>query len=318
MIYILNRAEKIVGFLQNRTDEKVKNIYFEDLLIEDLATGSETLELSSLCDSTTSSYLEAGNYIAFKKNNSYKLMQIIETEEEREETLVKKIYCETAGMELINSVYKGAKLNNVNIKRFLESILQDTHWKVGRIDESLTTTLALDLEEKEVYSLIQENISKFNAEIEFRVEIKGSKVVGRYIDVFAKRGKYTGKRLEITKDINKISRKIDISLYATKLIGIGKDNLSFKDIQTSDKPLGQNFIVNQKAFETLNNKGSHIARTFEYDTTDPNELLLQTRKALEQMSKPQVTYEIDCNIVDMDDIEINNPTVDNNQGDENA
>lgn len=304
MIYILNRSEKIIGLLQSRSDGMAQNIYFDDVFYEDLSTGAETLTFCSISDRNMLSNLKVGNYVAFRKNNSYKLMQIIETEEEREQYLIKKVYCETAGMELINSVYDGSNLENANIKSFLERVLQDTQWKVGSVDSSLTTSLALELEEKEIYTIIQENISKFGAEIEFRVDIRNNRVVGRYIDVYSQRGKYKGKRLEIKKDINKIVRKMDISSYATKLIGRGKDNLSFKDIQTDYKPRGQNFIINEEAYSRLNHKGQHITRVFEFDTTDPYELLLQTKKALDEMSKIKITYEIDASIMNFDDVEI--------------
>ena len=306
MIYILNREEKVIGLLHNNTDRGNSNIYFDDLHSEDLTTGAETFSFCSFTDREMSSALTVGNYIAFKKNNSYRLMQIIETEEDKEEVLVKNVYCETVGLELLNSIYDGNIMENVNIGSFLDTVLQDTHWKVGYIDSNLTDNLALEIEPKEVYSLIQEHIGAFGAEIQFRVEIKNNRVVGRYIDAFAKRGNNNGRRLEIHRDIKKIVRKIDLSNYATKLIGVGKDNLSFKDVAISgiDKPLGQNFIVDEDAYERLNYKGSHITRKFEYDTTDAIELLRQTKKALEEMSKPQITYEIDTNLMDFDDIEI--------------
>ena len=303
MIYVLDRNEKVVGLLQNDTDRQNPNIYFDDLHTENLATGAETFSFTCILDKGAANNVNVGNFIAFSKNNSIRLMQIIETEEDKEEILVKHVYCETVGLELSNFVYDGNIMENVDIKRFLQTVLQDTDWKVGYIDSNLTTNLALKIEPKEIYSLIQEHISAFGAEIRFRAEIKNNRIVGRYIDAFAKRGKNTGARLEVNRDIKKLVRKVDLSNYATKLIGVGKNNLSFKDITMSeiDKPLGQNFIVNEKAFERLNYKGKHITKKFEYDTTDPYELLKQTKKALDEVSKPQITYEIDSNIMDFSD-----------------
>lgn len=306
IIYILDRNEKIVGFLENNSSEGRENIYFDDLYTQELSTGAEAYAFSSFCNKEVSNYLSAGNFIAFKEKDYFTLMQIIETEEEKEEVLTKHIYAETVGLELAHSIYNGGNMPNVNIKRFLENVLQDTNWKIGHIDSSLTTSLALDVEIQEVYSLIQEKIPLFGAELRFRVEIKNNRVVGRYIDVFEERGRNTGKRLEIHKDITKISRKVNLSNYATKLIGIGKDNLTFKDVEVSeiDKPIGEDFIINKEAFETLNDKGNHITKIFEFDTQDPRELLRQTKKALDEMSKPQITYEVDTNLLDFSDIEL--------------
>ena len=311
MLYILDRSEKVVGLLHSGTDRGSANVYFDDLHTEDLSTGAETLSFSSIVDRKTSSYLSVGSYIAFKKNNAFRMMQIIETEEEKEDVLVKNVYCETIGLELRNSVYSGSSMPNVNIKRFLDNVLQNTYWKVGYIDSSLTDSLAIEAESKEVYNLIQEHSSSFGAEIRFRVEIKNNIVVGRYVDAFAQRGRRDGKRLEIHRDISKIVRKIDLSNYATKLIGVGKDGLSFRDIadDSLNKPLGQDFITNEEAFKQINYKGEHITRKFEYDTFDAYDLLRQTKKALDEMSKPQITYEIDANLINFDDIEIGDSLV---------
>lgn len=306
MLYILDRNEQVVGLLQSNSDRN-KNIYYDDVLTEMLSSGADTFTFTSIPDRDTSKKLTVGNYIAFKKGNKFKLLQIIEVNESKEDVLAKEIYCEGAGLELINTVYSGSKMDSVNIKRFLINILQDTNWNVGYVDSNLTKTLSLDVEEKEVYSIIQEYLYDFEAEIDFRVEIKGNRIVGRYIDVYSKRGRNNGRRLEINRDIKSISRKVSLVNYATKLIGEGKNGLNFRDISMSgeiNKPLGQNFVVNEEAYSRINNKGKHITRKFTYDTEDAYELLRQTYKALKEYSEPKVTYEVDADILNFDDIEI--------------
>lgn len=303
MLYILNRNEKIVSSLQKENDRMESNVYFEDAHHLDLSTGAEYLEFSVIANSKVMSDIQVGGYIAKKFGEyDYKLFEIISTEEfDTKEGFYKSVYCEINGLELIGNVYTGSNFNSVNVERFLESLLQDTSWEPGYIDGRLVKTLALKVEEKEVYSILQENIKKFDAEISFRVVIKNNKVVGRYIDAHFHRGSSIPKRLELRRDIEKITRKIDMTKFATKLIGRGKDKLSFKDatITGIDKPLGQNFLINEKAYSTYNLRGRHITRIYEYDTTDPYELLRQTKKALEEYSKINVTYSIDSNITDL-------------------
>ena len=306
MLYILDRNEQVVGLLQSNSDRN-KNIYYDDVLTEILSSGADTFTFTSIPDKETSRKLTVGNYIAFKKDNKFKLLQIIEVNENKEDVLTKEVYCEGAGLELINTVYSGSKMDAVNVERFLKNILQDTNWKVGHVSSNLTKTLSLDVKEKEVYSIIQEHLYDFEAEIDFRVEIKGNRIVGRYIDVYSKRGRNNGRRLEINRDIKGITRKVSLANYATKLIGEGKNGLNFRDISmtgTIEKPLGQNFVTNDEAYSRINNKGKHITRKFTYDTEDAYELLRQTHKALKEYSEPKVTYEVDVDILDFDDIEI--------------
>lgn len=306
MLYILDRNEQVVGLLQSNSDRN-KNIYYDDVLTEILSSGADTFTFTSIPDKETSEKLTVGNYIAFKKDNKFKLLQIIEVNENKEDVLTKEVYCEGAGLELINTVYSGSKMDAVNVERFLKNILQDTNWKVGHVSSNLTKTLSLDVKEKEVYSIIQEHLYDFEAEIDFRVEIKGNRIVGRYIDVYSKRGRNNGRRLEINRDIKGITRKVSLANYATKLIGEGKNGLNFRDISMTgaiEKPLGQNFVTNDEAYSRINNKGKHITRKFTYDTEDAYELLRQTHKALKEYSEPKVTYEVDVDILDFDDIEI--------------
>ena len=306
MLYILDRNEQVVGLLQSNSDRN-KNIYYDDVLTEILSSGADTFTFTSIPDKETSEKLTVGNYIAFKKDNKFKLLQIIEVNENKEDVLTKEVYCEGAGLELINTVYSGSKMDAVNVERFLKNILQDTNWEVGHVSSNLTKTLSLDVEEKEVYSIIQEYLYDFEAEIDFRVEIKGNRIVGRYIDVYSKRGRNNGRRLEINRDIKGITRKVSLANYATKLIGEGKNGLNFRDISMTgaiEKPLGQNFVTNDEAYSRINNKGKHITRKFTYDTEDAYELLRQTHKALKEYSEPKVTYEVDVDILDFDDIEI--------------
>ncbi|HJF35217.1 MAG TPA: hypothetical protein K8U79_04225, partial [Clostridium perfringens] len=302
----LDRNEQVVGLLQSNSDRN-KNIYYDDVLTEILSSGADTFTFTSIPDKETSRKLTVGNYIAFKKDNKFKLLQIIEVNENKEDVLTKEVYCEGAGLELINTVYSGSKMDAVNVERFLKNILQDTNWKVGHVSSNLTKTLSLDVKEKEVYSIIQEYLYDFEAEIDFRVEIKGNRIVGRYIDVYSKRGRNNGRRLEINRDIKGITRKVSLANYATKLIGEGKNGLNFRDISmtgTIEKPLGQNFVTNDEAYSRINNKGKHITRKFTYDTEDAYELLRQTHKALKEYSEPKVTYEVDADILNFDDIEI--------------
>ena len=307
MFYVLDNNEKVIGIIQRNIDNKCKNIYFDDLLQEDLISGAEVLTFSAILEKKLMKEVTPSNYIAFKKDNSYKLMQIVEVEDEKTENgIIKNVYCESAGLELINEIYTGGNMESVNFKMFLSNILQDTFWNIGNIDSSLIKNISLKIEQKSIYNLIQEHSKTFGAEIAFRVEIKNNRVVGRYIDAYVKKGKDIGKRLEIKKDIKSITRKINMIDYATKLIGKGKDGLTFKDIEdiSLNKPRGQDFLINEMAYSQLNYKGKHITKVFEYDTTDPRELLLQTKKALDEYSKLKIEYQIDSNIIDYTDIEI--------------
>lgn len=293
MLFILNKNYEVVESLNDRGNMAVITPYFDDEYLQYLATGAETFTFSTLGDSIQSQHIVVGNFIAFRHKNEYKLFNIINVDEEHTDTFIKNVYCEMASIELINDIVRPMKFSGT-VKNFINNILSETSWQLGKLDMSLIDVIDLDLKDyKSVYSLLQEHIvESFGAEISYRVKIEHNKIVGKYIDVYAQRGKDRGLRFAYTKNLTSIKRTIDTSNIVTALIGIGNSNITFKDLDLPDKPAGQDFIVSESAYRLWNANGHHIMGTHKVDTDSPQELLKLTRKALEERSVPQTKYEM--------------------------
>ena len=299
MIFILNRNEQVVGTLVRTSNSSKVTPYFDDILTEDLATGSETFQFSTLSNTKQSRYLVNGNYIAIQKGKYYKLFQITEIEEEHDNELFINVYCETAGLELINKPVRPRTISSANVRQFLDTILNETGWRTGYVDVALKDVYTIEIKEyKSVHAVLQEHLTTFGAELEFRFVIQKGKISKKYVDVYSQRGKFTGKRFEYGKDIEKIVRKTNSTNIATALIGVGKNNLDFKSVEGRDekgnvvKPIGQDFIVDQEAFDKYNNNGYHIFGIFNYDTESPEELYKKTVEEMKNRITPQVEYEV--------------------------
>lgn len=294
MIFILDRQEKVIGVLKSDGVSEGTPFFFDDVLSEDLATGAETFQFSVVGTGKISRDLAVGNFICFKKNGKFKLFQIVQLEENHQEDLVLTVYCEGAGLELINKVFRKRTLNSATLRRFLETVLDETGWSVGFVEGTVVNTLDLELEDSSVYATLQNNIAKFGCELEFRVEIKGRRIAEKYVDVYGHRGKATGKRFEFGKDIEGITRKTDSTQLYTALVGRGTNGLNFRDITVEgiDKPAGQDFVADQESFEKYNHKGYHIMGVFEYETDSPQELLRETYKQLQKCKEIRYEYEV--------------------------
>lgn len=307
ILLILDRQEKVVGVLKNTVNTAAAP-FFDDVFHQNVTTGAETFSFSALASSPQARDLVIGNYIAFRHGKDFKLFQIIETSEYHNESLYIDIYCECAGLDLITNAFRKRKLVSCSLKKFLTEALENTGWKVGALDY-LASQLAvdLDLENDSVYSILQNNISKFNCELSFRVVIKQGKIVQKFIDTYNNRGKITGKRFEFGRNIEGIKRVTSGTSLFTALIGIGKNGLNFSNVTVEgiDKPLGQDFVADQKAFDKYNHKGNHLMGFFEYDTESPEELLRQTYKKLQDLKQPQITYDVEIALVKgSEDLEI--------------
>ena len=135
-IFILDKSKTIVDVLSNNGDSP-QSPFFDDKYIQDLATGAETFEFTTVSNERTSKYTVAGNYVAFKFKNKIKMFQIMETKEEHQEALYKSCYCEIAGLELINNVIREREIPSVNVRQFFEIALADTDWRLGIVDAAL-------------------------------------------------------------------------------------------------------------------------------------------------------------------------------------
>ena len=302
MIFILNRGEEVVGVLHNNGDTAM---FYEDTHTEDLDTGSETFEFTAMGDTQEAYYLQVGNYVAFKDENDFKVFTITEVEEEHDEYLSKRVYCEGICLELLNEVIRPVEMPSVNMRQFLTTVLNDTTWSVGMIDVALSDSHAVDLTDySTVYSAIQ-NIAcgTFGAEIRFRIDIKNNRIVAKYIDAFSQRGRVTKHRFEYGRNLSNVKRTVDTSELCTALIGVGNNDITFKEVQADDKPLNQDFIIDQDAYDRWNNKGSHIMGVYKTDTDSPQELLKLTRKELQRRSTPKITYEVDVEMLG-DDVKL--------------
>ncbi|MGU9269753.1 phage tail spike protein [Clostridium perfringens] len=294
MIFILNRNEKVINVLKEYSGAEGSPTFFDDVFSQELSTGAETFQFSTLDINYISSDLVVGNYVAFQdQDKNFKLFQITQVETYHEDSLYIRVFAECAGLELLNSVFRSRNLVSCNLERFVRSVTEDTSWTLGSLF-ICNTSLDLELDNENVYSLLQRVVPLYGGELSFRVEIKNGRIVGKYVDVVQYRGRVSGKRFTFGRDIQSLSRKVDSSELFTALIGVGNNGITFKDIQSEEinKPLGQDFVVDEEAYKRYNSRGYHLMGLFHFDTDSPEELLLQTHKELQKLKTPKVEYEV--------------------------
>ena len=295
MIFILNKQEKVVNILRNGGGANQAPPFFDDIYSQDLATGAETFSFSTIAINNIARDLVVGNYVAFKnEDGEYKLFQITQTEEYHEDAMYINVYAEGAGLELINKVFRARKAPSTSLRKFMEMVLDETGWNVGAIPFASQESLDLDLPDATVYATLQSTLSKYGVEMSFRCEINHGRISSKFIDLYSQRGRVTGKRFSFGRDIEGIKRKVDSTELFTALIGRGNKDISFKDVTVDgiDKPLGQDFVADQEAYDRYNNNGYHIVGIFKYDTDSPEELLRETYKQLEKCKEPKIEYEV--------------------------
>lgn len=311
-VYILNKDKRIVDILSNNGDSP-KSPFFDDIYVQHLATGAETFEFTTFSNERTSKYCNTGSYVAFKYENKIKLFQIVESNEEHSEgQIIKTCYCEVAGLELINNIIRAMEMPSVNVEQFFKTVLKDTPWTLGLVEYGVNDrvqTIKID-KPTNVYSAIQDHLQGFNVEIEFKVEMNGTRVTAQKIDIRRTRGRETRKRFEYGVNVSGVSKQIDISNLCTAMVGYGKGGIDFKSVEwLSDKPalkpLNQDFIVNPVAYEQWNRQGEQLMGVYENtEVESPHELLQLTWDALVEASVPQFTYDVKTEMIKGDEEEV--------------
>lgn len=293
MIFILDKSMNIRDSLSNSGEISHITPFFDDIYTSYLETGAETYQFSTLANTKESQHLIVGNHIAFQYEDEYKLFTITEIEETHDENFIKTVYCEMAGLKLINKVIRPMTFSSTNLRKFLEEILSDTDWNIGLIDIGLNNVCDIEVKDyTNAYSLLQTHIREsYKGEIHFTVKFEGSKAT-KYINVYSNRGQFDGFRFSYDSNLTSITRTINFDDLATALIGVGNNGLTFKEIETEDKPLNQDFITDESAYLLWNDNGSHILGYEKFDTDSPQELLKLTREKLKERCQPKIKYEL--------------------------
>lgn len=317
-VFILDRNKNVIDYLSNN-GVSPDAPFFDDIYIQELSNGAETYEFSTLSNVRTSEALELGNYVVFKYDNKYKMFQIMDLEDDHKEgKQIINCYCEMAGLELLTDYCEPFSVEG-NVELFFNTVLQDTNWSLGGYSSSLATNIQQVKVDKytNVYKVIQENIGTYgNVEIEYRVEFDGNRLLGYFIDVYENgyRGSKVYKRFEYGENVSGITRKRNLNDFASAMIGQGKDNLTFKDIEwkksngdPTDKPKGQDFVVDLEANDKFNKHGKYIKGLFDdSDITNPQDLLLKSWEKLQEVKEPKFDYDVELALtsVEYEDIKI--------------
>lgn len=299
MIFILNNSGKVITTFSSKGTTNKTTPYFDDKHIIDLSTGAETFTFSVFADTREAYQVQLGNFVAFKVDDGYKLFQISEIIEEHDDEFIKTAYCEMAGIELINEIVRATNMPSASIKQALTYALQDTEYEVGKISGALSQVHSIEVKEPtKVYNFLQNYIvGTFGAEISFRVEIEGGRIVGKYVDCYAERGSFSGVRFEYGKNVGKVKKTADFTELATALVCVGSKGTTIASEEAEDKPRGQDWIGNEEAYQLYNRNGSHIFDVFKFQTESPAELLREARKELEKRCKPKLKYEVDVELL---------------------
>jgi phage minor structural protein len=316
MLFIFDKYDNLLTILDSSS--KGACPYYEPFHEEEL-NGPQKLEFVVPATHPDAQYVVEENQVAFKDEDGYFRLFVIREIEETDgaETAEKHVYCEPAMLELENEPIEDIRPQNTTAQYALTRALEKTRWRVGEVAELGTNSTNFYYES--VLSAIQKIIETWGGELRDRIEVQGNRIVGRYIDLLARRGQDTGKRFEIGKDLESIRRKV-VAYPVTALYGRGNGQetdeggytrkLTFADVEWKksdgkpvDKPKGQEWVGDPDALQKYgipNSDGTlrHRFDFVDFDEDDPEKLLERTWEELQKRKEPLVEYQLDVIVLE--------------------
>jgi phage minor structural protein len=277
LIFILNKEEEIIGVLSNDLDDAPLFSARETLVLKN---GYSSLGFETAVDTETARLIDDEVKTGIvSKDGSFKTYDLLDlTETAVGDRPSKALVCEASHVKDLNGVIiRPITFSGQAPESMLSSLLDGSGWQVGVVEYAGTGDMEFNDYPKCLQSVL-DLAKEFDLEPRFRTEMDGTRVVGKYVDLLDKVGANNGVRVDYGQDLTGFTKKVNNANKVTAVIGIGKEvdgnKTTFSDVEWStangdptDKPLSQDFVVDEEAYQLYNRDGRHVFAKFE----DPQE-----------------------------------------------
>ncbi|WP_257151159.1 phage tail spike protein [Bacillus toyonensis] len=281
------KTEKIIGVIQEKN-------YWNDIRQWELKNNIDQLEFNTMDGTKISASLVQQNIIVKQTRDGTFVSYVITEAEQDTADRSKKIHALGEHTKLKKAaVIKPQTLQATTVNESMDFALQGTEWKRGITEYSGVRTIPIK-DFTNPLDFLKQIASTFGLEIRFRIEIRGSFIVGRYVDLIKKVGRDNGKEFVLGKDIQGIRRIENSQNIVTALVGIGpsKENpdtgkeefLTFEDING-----GKLYVSNNDALQRWSKDGKHLFDIYSPQTEDQD----MTKQRLKQLTEAELKKRID-------------------------
>ncbi|PHG31566.1 phage tail spike protein, partial [Bacillus thuringiensis] len=206
-------------------------------------------------------------------------------------------YASGAWVQIAKSgIIKPQRIEGKTVNEFIDMALVGMKWKRGKTDYAGFHTMTID-EFMDPLTFLKKIASLFKLEIQYRVEVQGSQIVGWYVDMIQRRGRDTGKEIELGKDLIGVTRIEHSRDICTALVGFVKgEGDSVITIESINR--GLPYIVDNDAFQRWNERGKHKFGFYTPETEElnmtPQRLMTLMEIELKKRINSSVSYEVEA------------------------
>ncbi len=291
----------ILHVVDFKTDQIVAAIqpedYWDDKRHWELKNNVDMLDFTAFDGTDHAVTLQQQNLVLKEVRDGRIVPYVITETEKNSDTRSITTYASGAWIQIAKSgIIKPQRIESKTVNEFIDLALLGMKWQRGITEYAGFHTMTID-EYIDPLTFLKKIASLFKLEIRYRVEIKGSRIIGWYVDMIQKRGHDTGKEIELGKDLVGVTRIEHTRNICTALVGFVKGE-GDKVITIESINKGLPYIVDADAFQRWNEHGQHkfgfyTPETEELDMT-PKRLLTLMEIELKKRVNSSISYEVEA------------------------
>ncbi|MGG4304202.1 phage tail spike protein [Bacillus wiedmannii] len=291
----------ILHVVDFKTDQIVAAIqpedYWDDKRHWELKNNVDMLDFTAFDGTDHAVTLQQQNLVLKEVRDGRIVPYVITETEKNSDTRSITTYASGAWIQIAKSgIIKPQRVESKTVNEFIDLALLGMKWQRGITEYAGFHTMTID-EYIDPLTFLKKIASLFKLEIRYRVEIKGSRIIGWYVDMIQKRGHDTGKEIELGKDLVGVTRIEHTRNICSALVGFVKGE-GDKVITIESINKGLPYIVDADAFQRWNEHGQHkfgfyTPETEELDMT-PKRLLTLMEIELKKRVNSSISYEVEA------------------------
>ncbi|MCJ0932916.1 hypothetical protein MST22_17330, partial [Virgibacillus halodenitrificans] len=281
------QSDKILDFIS------AKNI-IDNNHRQSLKDNLETFDFITFADRSFSAFLGKHNRVIIPaEDQGYQEFVIQEAGKTHESSLEIEVFASASYLLLKKAKIMDPQTFTEQSATTLVSHTTDgTEWRPGIIEGKSIRTMHIE-QHTNPYAFLKRIATEFGLELRFRVEVKGGKVVGRFVDLLERIGQWRGREVEFGRDLIGIRRieKTDNVFTALKGLGPEREDGTRLEVIVEDKEALQRW----GRPDSITGELQHLWDTYEPQSTDQNMSLSRlktlTENELEKRVNEVVEYE---------------------------
>ncbi|MDQ0158955.1 phage tail spike protein [Alkalibacillus salilacus] len=289
----------------DQQNDRILDVITEKHILEDVHKQSlkdtlETYNFTTFTNKQFSQFLEKRNRLIIPgEDGEYREFIIEETIKNlnhQAEVYAKASYLEIKKQAII---YPQA-FTGQTASQMIGHATNNTEWRPGIVEIDKYRTFEVD-SHRNPFAFLKTIAKEIDAELRFRVETDGNRIIGRFVDLLERRGRWRGREATFGKDLASIKRTEKTDNIFTALVGIGPEREDGSHLEV--------LVEDQDALERWgrrdeNDELQHLIGTYEPQSTsqDMTESELKQYTQTELNKRINAVIEFEADIVDLEHV----------------